>query len=367
MQNPTQNSIAMETVKNRTEHTNDNSLADLSHSLIIPRGDKTQYIIPCNVDGKATSLAPYLFNLSSKHIRLFHITWVTFFICFYSWFSLTNLLLYIEEDLNLTLKDKSIAITIQSLSTIIFRIYFGDLCDKLGARYAYTILLIISFISFLCISWLSFNNLSFQIFSFFIGIIGSSFVITQYHVTQFFAKRCVGFANALSAGWGNFGGGVAMVVSPLICNYLITNMNMSAHIAWRYTTLLPCLLLFFSIFIYYLYTTNTPKEIDNINLENRYDSIHYKIYKIFKFDFTKCKIIMSDIRVWILSLSYAICFGIEVTVLNYFVDYFEFHFNTNITIATFLLFLFSIMNIFARGLGGYLSDMLYFSYGIQGR
>src|SRR3546814_7337099 len=42
-----------------------------------------------------------------------------------------------------------------------------------------------------------------------IGVIGASFVITQYHTSVMFAPNVVGTANAATAGWGNAGGGVA--------------------------------------------------------------------------------------------------------------------------------------------------------------
>lgn len=157
-----------------------------------------------NKQGKAVGLTPYLFQCSTIPIRLFHISWMTFFVCFFTWFSISNLSEFIRDDLQLTVRDKNFAIELRSLSTIIFRIIFGDLCDKIGARYSYTLLLTLSCISFACLST-SYNTTSYFIFSFFTGIIGASFVITEYHIAQFFSTKSVGIASAMSAGWGNFG------------------------------------------------------------------------------------------------------------------------------------------------------------------
>ncbi|WP_405205886.1 hypothetical protein [Aquimarina sp. LLG6339-5] len=41
----------------------------------------------------------------------------------------------------------------------------------------------------------------------FIGFIGVSLVITQFHTSVMFASNIMGTANATSAGWGNLGGG----------------------------------------------------------------------------------------------------------------------------------------------------------------
>jgi MFS transporter, NNP family, nitrate/nitrite transporter len=43
---------------------------------------------------------------------------------------------------------------------------------------------------------------------FFVGILGASFVPCQVWTTGFFDKDVVGTANALTAGWGNAGGGI---------------------------------------------------------------------------------------------------------------------------------------------------------------
>ena len=57
---------------------------------------------------------------------------------------------------------------------------------------------------------------SFLVFRLLIGIIGASFVITQFHTSVMFAPNVVGTANATVGGWGNAGGGVTQSLMPLI-------------------------------------------------------------------------------------------------------------------------------------------------------
>jgi NNP family nitrate/nitrite transporter-like MFS transporter len=45
---------------------------------------------------------------------------------------------------------------------------------------------------------------------FFVGILGASFVPCQVWTTGYFDKSVVGTANALTAGWGNSGGGITL-------------------------------------------------------------------------------------------------------------------------------------------------------------
>src|SRR3546814_1599359 len=49
-----------------------------------------------------------------------------------------------------------------------------------------------------------------------IGVIGASFVVTQYHTSVMFAPNVVGTANAATAGRGNAGGGVPRTLLPMI-------------------------------------------------------------------------------------------------------------------------------------------------------
>jgi NNP family nitrate/nitrite transporter-like MFS transporter len=56
----------------------------------------------------------------------------------------------------------------------------------------------------------------FLLFRLAIGVIGASFVVTQYHTSVMFDKKIVGTANAVAGGWGNLGGGITNMVMPLI-------------------------------------------------------------------------------------------------------------------------------------------------------
>ncbi|HXA02281.1 MAG TPA: MFS transporter, partial [Cytophagaceae bacterium] len=156
-----------------------------------------------------------LFSFSSPQMRAFHITWFTFFICFFGWFGIAPLMAIIREELHLT-KSQIGNIMIASVAiTILGRLLTGWLCDKIGPRITYTGLLLIGSLPVMFIG-LSNSYESFLIFRLCIGVIGASFVITQFHTSVMFAPNIVGTANATVAGWGNLGGGVTLMVMPLI-------------------------------------------------------------------------------------------------------------------------------------------------------
>jgi NNP family nitrate/nitrite transporter-like MFS transporter len=74
-----------------------------------------------------------------------------------------------------------------------------------------------------------------------------------------------------------------------------------------------------------------------------------------------------DRRVWALFVLYGACFGMELTIDNiaalYFVDYFGLSLSTAGVVAG----AFGMMNLFARALGGIVSDRCYLRWGLRGR
>ncbi len=104
-------------------------------------------------------------------------------------------------------------------------------------RRAYTALLILGSIPVALIG-LSQNFETFLIFRLLIGVIGASFVITQFHTSIMFAPNVVGTANATTAGWGNLGGAVTQLVMPLILTGIMFFAANEA-LGWRVAMVIP--------------------------------------------------------------------------------------------------------------------------------
>jgi len=173
-----------------------------------------------------------IFSGKGVQMRTFHITWLTFFFCFFAWFGIAPLMPLVAEQLHLTKAQKG-NIGIASVSaTIIARLFVGQLVDKWGPRKTYTLLLLLSAIPVLLIG-LSNSYLSFLLFRLSIGVIGASFVITQYHTSVMFAPNIKGTANAVAGGWGNTGGGATQIIMPLIAAGFVGLGLVSTANSWR--------------------------------------------------------------------------------------------------------------------------------------
>lgn len=74
-----------------------------------------------------------------------------------------------------------------------------------------------------------------------------------------------------------------------------------------------------------------------------------------------------DYRTWILTIAYAACFGVEITVDNFAASYFHDDYKATLIMAGLLASLFGWINIFARALGGIVSDKVGKRYGFNGK
>ena len=296
-----------------------------------------------------------IFSGKGIQMRTFHITWVTFFFCFFGWFGIAPLMPLVREQLHLT-KEQVGNITIASVSaTIIARLIIGRLCDTLGPRLSYSILLILGAIPVICIGFAN-SYESFLLFRLIIGIIGASFVITQFHTSVMFAPNVVGTANAVAGGWGNLGGGVTNLVMPLIAAAFVGLGYIDKANSWRIAMVIPGTILLIMAFVYYRFTKDTPA--------GNYNEIKRQTKEKKKGTFVMA---LKDYRTWILAVAYAACFGIEITVDNVAATYFVDNFKATLIMAGALASIFGFMNLFARALGGILSDKVGKAYGLRGK
>lgn len=301
-----------------------------------------------------------LLDFKTPPMRAFHITWFTFFLCFFGWFGIAPLMPVIRKDLGLT-QGQIGNIIIASVSITIFaRLFFGWLCDKVGPRLCYLILLTVGSIPVMLVG-LSNSYESFLLFRLAIGVIGASFVITQYHTSTMFASNVVGTANATVAGWGNMGGGVTLMVMPLIFAAFVGAGYVDA-VAWRYSMIVPGIALFIMGIVYYFATQDTPEG----NLADlRKTNPDYRLKA--KEASGSFAVALRDYRVWVLFLTYGASFGIEITIDNIASLYFVDNFNLGLKEAGLIAGLFGMLNIFARALGGIFGDMAGKKFGLKGR
>lgn len=308
---------------------------------------------------KATRIR--LFDFKSVQMRAFHMSWLAFHLCFFGWFGIAPLMAVVREDLNLDKSMVGSTIIASVAITVLVRLLIGPLCDKFGPRKTYSTLLILGSIPVMCIGFAdSFE--SFLIARLCIGAIGASFVITQYHTSVMFAPNIVGTANATTAGWGNLGGGTTQMVMPLIFT-VIVSLGVNEFLGWRLAMVVPGILLFVLGLAYWKFTQDAPDgNYSDLRAAGKIPPADRENGGMASF-----KKAASDYRVWALFVVYAGCFGVELTINNVAAIYFFDNFEVDLKTAGLIAGLFGLMNIFARTMGGFFSDLSARYMGLTGR
>ena len=309
-----------------------------------------------NIRHKATTIK--LLDFHSAPMRAFHMTWLAFFLCFFGWFGIAPLMPIIRTELHLTKEQVGNSAIAAVAITILVRIVMGWLCDRIGPRRAYTWLLALGSLPVMGVG-LAHDYKTFLIFRLAIGAIGASFVITQFHTSVMFAPNIVGTANATAAGWGNLGGGVTQFAMPLLFTAFM-NYGAGTWWSWRLAMLTAGSALLLTGVAYYFFTEDTAdgdwqtlrREEANTHGVKK-SSAFWQAYR--------------DPRVLSLALLYAASFGIELTVDNFAALYYTDNFHLSLRMAGVVASMFGMMNLFARALGGIVSDRCNRRWGLRGR
>ena len=298
-------------------------------------------------DGRATRIR--LLDFRSAPMRAFHLSWFAFFLSFVAWFGIAPLMAVVRDDLKLTKAQIGNTVIASVAITIFARLLTGWLCDRFGPRRTYSALLVFGALPVMGIG-LSHSYHSFLFFRLAIGLIGASFVLTQYHTSIMFSRSVVGTANAVTAGWGNLGGGVTQWVMPLLFGAIV-GLGADKFLSWRLAMTVPGALMLVTGLAYYRFTEDTP---DGRRFEPRTGGRAFREAA-------------GDYRVWLLFLLYGACFGVEITVDNVAALYFKDSFHVTLRLAGLLASLIGMMNLFARALGGIAGDWAGGRWGLLGR
>ena len=296
---------------------------------------------------KASSIT--LTDFHTPQMRAFHLTWVAFFICFFAWFACAPLMPVIKGEFGLSVAQIA-NINIAAVAiTILVRLIVGPMCDRYGPRKTYTALLAFGAIPVLGVAFAQ-SYETFLLARLGIGAVGASFVITQYHTSVMFAPKVVGTANAAAAGWGNAGGGAAQAAMPLLLGALVM-AGVSETLGWRIALIVPGVAMLIMAAVYWRYTQDCPS--GNFS-ELRAAGIPFEGGG--KGGMASFKAACRNHRAWLLFVTYGACFGIEIFIHNIAAIYYVDHYGLSLGAAGMAAGSFGLLALFARALGGWLSD-----------
>eukprot|EP00977_Amphora_coffeiformis_P028209 scaffold34913_cov172-Amphora_coffeaeformis.AAC.5 len=182
----------------------------------------------------------------------------------------------------------------------------------------------------------------------------------QYWASRMFTKEVVGTANALCGGWGNLGGGVTqLVMGSVLFPLFKVFYNDDSEKAWRTVTVVPAVVAMATGIAIYFISDDAPKG-NYVDLKKNGSMPEVSAAASFRTGAV-------NFNTWVLFLQYAGCFGVELTMNNAAALYFKDEFGQSTETAAAIASIFGWMNLFARGLGGFLSDKASTRMGMRGR
>ncbi|DAZ97545.1 TPA: hypothetical protein N0F65_003031 [Lagenidium giganteum] len=325
--------------------------------------EKTQF-------DRATKIKPL--SLLRPHMRIFHLTWLSAITGFCGWYALPPLMPVIKDTLHLTDSQVLNSDIMSTASTILTRVLAGPLLDAYGPQLVQSYVLGLGAIPVFCAAFVS-SATTLVIVRFFIGLVGCVFVSSQYWTTITFAKNVVATSNAITGGLGLAGIGFAFLLLPYVHD-LVVSGGASVDMAWRITVALPAVLMVaMGLVIRYCVDSCPMGEFERMKQAKNEASTVDAI--------TAFGVVLHQRNTYILVLNYALCFGAELQLNNMGALYFyeEFmkpgchnksdascHRLTKTQAAT-IASSFGLMNLFARAIGGIVSDVANRRHGMCGR
>merc|ERR1712070_534892 len=130
------------------------------------------------------------------------------------------------------------------MGTILMRVAAGPMCDKLGARKTFIVLLLMA-VPGMILLMVSQSAGPFILGRIIVGFSLATFVTCQVWCSQLFERKIVGTVNATAGGWGNVGGGITMLIVPQIMEAFISifegskGLESAIDTSWRLCFILP--------------------------------------------------------------------------------------------------------------------------------
>lgn len=323
-----------------------------------PQSKYPRYDVPVDhMEGdRATEIK--LFSCKRPHMRALHCAWFSFFLAFMIWFAPAPLLKEIQESLGLTKQEVWTSSITNDCTAIFMRLVMGPVCDNYGAKWPMAIVLVVASIPTAMVGLVN-SAAALALVRFFVGIAGSSFVMSQFWPSRMFSREIAGSANGLVGGWGNLGGAwTQLFMGTLLFPAFQRYYDGDSEKAWRTICVIPASMAFCWGLMLPFLTDDAPMgDYSEMKKNGTMDRIF----------FTTSLRSGATRNTWILFIQYACCFGVELVMNNASVLYFNARFGLDTDQAATMGFIYGSMNIFARALGGFYSDKLNIKMGMRGR
>lgn len=344
-----------------------------------------------------------LLEIGRAEIAALHKTWIAFFITFYVWFNMAPLVSTIIKDTGLTLDQLKVLAICNVALTVPTRVVIGMLCDRIGPRKTFCIVMWSMALPCLWFALAS-SYTEMLIARLMLSAVGTGFVVGIAMTSLWFKPRDAGFSQGVEAGLGNWGSSLAAITMPILA--------LTVFDSWRWAIATSGIVMFLYGTYYWFAITDGPKgfvrpiarKAQAIEVSTWGDlvlaiiwtipiwgvlsllvrmvtkkayispDISYVLYavivvmvlyQIFGLIKVNVPILKKGVpeddkyrftQVGTLNASYVVTFGAELAVISMLPFFFQKTFELTPVMAGLFGSMFALMNFFSRALGGYVSD-----------
>ncbi|EUJ27968.1 Probable nitrate transporter narT [Listeria grayi] len=245
-------------------------------------------------------------------------------VCFMSWLCLAPLSNEINQIFHLTVVQKTVLLAMPVLLGSIMRIPLGIMSDRFGGKKIYIFLLLFLLIPLFLIPRVHSYELL-LVAAFLLGMSGTSFAVGISYVSAWFPPEKQGLILGI-AGMGNLGTAISALILPRMAE------------KWNFEGLFTFLIVLTIITI--LIVLFGCKEMPVDPTKTLRDSL----------------VVVKEKSTWLLSLFYALTFGLFMSLSNLIPTFMNDLFKTDAVVAGMWTAVFAGLCTFARPVGGLLSD-----------
>ncbi|NYS25507.1 MFS transporter [Rhodobacteraceae bacterium 2376] len=261
-----------------------------------------------------------LFRFKNAEIKALHLTWIAFFMSFYVWFNMAPLASSMLASVDWLTRDDIRLFAIANVAlTIPARIIVGMALDRYGPRRVFSVLMILMAIP----TWVfAFGDSREVLFMsrLVLSSIGASFVVTIHMIALWFPPRSIGFAEGFGAGWGNFGSAAAAITLPTIALHMYGGED-----GWRWAMATSGLVIAaYGVFYWFAITDGPtadthkkPRKASALEVSSWRDLVLLCIFTVPLVGILSILVYRVQLMGYIDAMTAAICYGAIVVVVTW--------------------------------------------------
>jgi NNP family nitrate/nitrite transporter-like MFS transporter len=261
-----------------------------------------------------------LFRFKNPEIKALHLTWIAFFMSFYVWFNMAPLASSMLASVDWLTRDDIRLFAIANVAlTIPARIIVGMALDKFGPRRVFSVLMVLMAIPTLVFAFGDSREVLFMS-RLVLSSIGASFVVTIHMIALWFPPRSIGFAEGFGAGWGNFGSAAAAMTLPFIALQIYGGPD-----GWRWAIATSGLVLAaYGVFYWFAITDGAtkdthkkPRKVAALEVSSWRDLVLLCIFTVPLVGILSILVYRVQLMGYIDGMTAAICYGAIAVVVAY--------------------------------------------------